>query len=677
MATVILKPTEACNARCIYCVVYKKPRRPVTMPLETLELFFSRVNEFLRERPEEQMEIVWHGGEPLLLGVDYFTRALQFQEKHCPQTYSRIRHSLQSNLTLFSREFTSVFKQLEITSLGTSYEPIENLRGLGKNRDSRLYNRRFMEAIGLVEDEGFSWGVIYVVNQLSLTRPLELFQFFANLLPKGNFMFNPVLIHDPRLQHLKIIPEEYADFLGAIFPAWWRQREELPQVEPFAGLIRNLQGETRSLICYDSGACVNSHLGLLPDGSLSLCGRSGDWGMLSFGSIFDKSFSQVMADPQRDLLRQRRAALRETDCQGCRFWPICHGGCPLEAWAATGSFLRKSDWCNAKKALIEKYVEPALNADSTRAAEAPPQPESHGQYHQAARQSRTEKIKAAPAMGSEGSLTWINPRGGLGDALMLSGVLKQVVEQDPSRKFNLVTRAQFGPLLDGHPALAQTGYPPPGAKFIGTNYWDQEDYHLPGQRAYQMLARIFGLETPVEERLYIPGEIKDDPVLMGLIPWQSRHILICPGSGSPRKRMAVEKWELLVARLNQDRLGIVQAGTMKDRYVRGAYSLLGLTTPRQLISLLRRFDVIVTGDNFIMHAAHLCGVPAVVLWGPTDYRVTGYAGQIHLKAGLDCEYFGRRLGGGDPDHQECPRGEARCMNGLKTEDIYLAVQRLL
>ncbi|HIJ68919.1 MAG TPA: radical SAM protein, partial [Deltaproteobacteria bacterium] len=69
MATVIFKATEACNARCIYCdVVHKKPRNPVTMPLETLELFFSRINEFLTEKPQEKLDLVWHGGEPLLLG---------------------------------------------------------------------------------------------------------------------------------------------------------------------------------------------------------------------------------------------------------------------------------------------------------------------------------------------------------------------------------------------------------------------------------------------------------------------------------------------------------------------------------------------------------------------------------------------------------------------------------
>jgi uncharacterized protein len=241
------------------------------MPLETLELFFSRINEFLLERPDEQMEVIWHGGEPLLLGPDYFAQALYFQEKHCAETGSRIRHSIQSNLTLFSRDFTEVMKKVGITSFGSSYDPILNLRGLGKKRDSHAYNRKFMEAISLLESEGFGWGIIYVVTKLSLTKPLEIFHFLANFSPKGAFMFNPVLIYgDSKLDHLKVTPREYVDFLGAIFPVWWRHREEFPQVEPFSSLASNLLEDSTSLMCCDSGACARNHLNVLPDGSLSL-----------------------------------------------------------------------------------------------------------------------------------------------------------------------------------------------------------------------------------------------------------------------------------------------------------------------------------------------------------------------------------------------------------------------
>ena len=148
MATVIFKATEECNARCIYCdVVHKTAHGPTTMPQATLKLFFSRVNEFLKQRPDERLEIIWHGGEPLLLGPAYFEQAWEFQQKHCSQTADRIKHELQSNLTLFRKEFSPIFRKLGIGAIGTSFESIDGLRGLGPERDSRGYNKKFLEAI--------------------------------------------------------------------------------------------------------------------------------------------------------------------------------------------------------------------------------------------------------------------------------------------------------------------------------------------------------------------------------------------------------------------------------------------------------------------------------------------------------------------------------------------------
>ena len=59
MATVIFKPTEACNARCVYCdVVHKENHSSKRMSLDTLEVFFARIDEFLRERPDESMDVI-------------------------------------------------------------------------------------------------------------------------------------------------------------------------------------------------------------------------------------------------------------------------------------------------------------------------------------------------------------------------------------------------------------------------------------------------------------------------------------------------------------------------------------------------------------------------------------------------------------------------------------------
>lgn len=674
MATLIFKPTEACNSRCIYCdVVKKKTRGPKRMTFETLELLFRRVNEFLLERPQEDMKIIWHGGEPLLLGPRYFERALHYQEKHCSETFERIEHSIQSNLTLLSREFLEPLRKLGITSIGTSYDPIDNIRGLGKNRDSLAYNQKFIEAIGLLEEEGFNWGVIYVVTKQSLAQPLEIFNFLTNLSPMRGLMINPVLIYGCGLDHLKISPAEYAEFLRTIFPVWWQRRQDFGHIEPFSSVVQNLVEERKSLICAESGACAYSHVDVLPDGRASHCGRSADWGLLDYGSIQEKSFSQIFADPQRESLLQRNTVLPETECQGCRFWDICHGGCPLDGWHAGGSFLHKSDWCLAKQVFLENYVEPLVQGGPLPSADC------RGEPGPASAAGRPYQGGHVEDHEDEGAPRWINPLGGLGDTLMISSVLKQAAERFPARRYHLVKRTKYGEILAGHPALRDIGHPPPGAKFISTDYWRHPDFSRPEARAYQILASIFGLEPPVEERLYVPWELVEDPAPWSRLARQDVNVLICQSSDSPRKQMAVSRWEALVGLFKMEEIGVVQVGRSEDRYVRGAHSLLGLTTPRQLISLLRHFEVIVTSDNFLMHAAHLCGVPAVVLWGPTDHTVYGYPGQIHLQARRDCDYPDSciDLAHADLYPTNCPHGAKHCMNTFDLETIHRAVMRLL
>jgi ADP-heptose:LPS heptosyltransferase len=112
---------------------------------------------------------------------------------------------------------------------------------------------------------------------------------------------------------------------------------------------------------------------------------------------------------------------------------------------------------------------------------------------------------------------------------------------------------------------------------------------------------------------------------------------------------------------------------MHDRPVRGAYSLRGLTTPRQLVGVVKQFDVVVTADSFLMHAAHLCGVPAVVLWGPTDPGVYGYHGQKHIRGRRSCEGSGCISPETSHNYQTpCPEGPSHCMNRIAVHDILAA-----
>jgi ADP-heptose:LPS heptosyltransferase len=274
-------------------------------------------------------------------------------------------------------------------------------------------------------------------------------------------------------------------------------------------------------------------------------------------------------------------------------------------------------------------------------------------------------------------LPWINPIGGLGDSLMLSSVLKMVVDNNPSHRFHLIRRTNYLSILRGHPAIEKIGFPPPDAEIINTDYWNQEGFESNSMRAFQVLAAMFKLSTPVEENFYLPGHYAEDSLLHGFIPWKKRNVIIAPSSVSPRKEMSPFIWHALVEELREAGTLVIQVGNINDLHIKNTYSLLGLTSCRQLISLIKMCDMVISVDNFIMHAAHMVGKPAVILWGPTSHTVYGYDDQINMQAPT-CEQRADCIGPrkGSIYHSPCPR-DKHCIDTFTSHEIYMAVQQVI
>jgi ADP-heptose:LPS heptosyltransferase len=268
---------------------------------------------------------------------------------------------------------------------------------------------------------------------------------------------------------------------------------------------------------------------------------------------------------------------------------------------------------------------------------------------------------------------WIYPCGTLGDVLMLSGVLKQCIDRNPQQKYNLIRRALYADLLNGHPAFALAGHPPKDATVVTSDYRLMETPGPGSKRPYQILARKFGLRTPVQEILYLPGLQDEDTLLHDFISSDNRKIaVIAPSSANPRKMTGPAIWLNIVEELKRKGVMVIQVGEKEDMYVKGSYSLLGLTTPRQLISLLAICDCVIGVDNFVMHAAHLIGKPAVILWGPTRSKVYGYSGHIaiqcpvrHCKLRNHCPEPASSTGKFSP----CPLKDRHCMNLISPDTV--------
>jgi uncharacterized protein len=357
MITIIFKAVEKCNSNCIYCGVIKKHQNAI-MQYDLLKEIFQKINDYLLKYPDEKICFTWHGGEVCLLGAKYFFKAIELLEKYCSATKDRITHLVQSNLTLINQEIIDAFKLLGMKTVGASYEFIPHIRGFGKNRDSIEYNRKFFEGVNLLEKNGMTWGVIYVVHKLSLQNPLEVFYMLTNLNVAGGAKMNKIYIYGEDTHNLAISGREYADFLGAILPAWWKHRERFAHLSPFSQFYESYMRQTNRMDCELAGQCSHRWLYIGPTGAASQCGRAGDFGILPYGNIQEQTFEELLNKPQRNDIKNRIDILQNGACKDCRFWKVCHGGCPLDAILINGALNTKAPHCDWIKPFLTEYFEP-------------------------------------------------------------------------------------------------------------------------------------------------------------------------------------------------------------------------------------------------------------------------------------------------------------------------------
>lgn len=270
---------------------------------------------------------------------------------------------------------------------------------------------------------------------------------------------------------------------------------------------------------------------------------------------------------------------------------------------------------------------------------------------------------------------WINPIGGKGDVIMLSTVLKRVFDKT-GRRFRLMRRSGYTDILKNHPAIEEVGHPTPDEDIISNDYWSRPEFGDPNTKALAILCKIFGTEWDGSDALFLP-EFDPDPAVELIeknVPWTDRTVIISISSESPRKMMHPMKWHRLVARLLEEGCFVVQIGDPRDVVIKGVYSLVGCTMPLQVPAILKHAAVVISPDNYIMHAARACGVPAVALFGPTEASRYGYPSQRALQAPVnDCPEHDRCLGPHVSENysQPCPFApEGHCMN--KHDEILIA-----
>jgi uncharacterized protein len=173
----VIQPTALCNLDCVYCYVPDRtdPRR-LSMPL--MEKLLVAVRESQLVQDQEELDILWHAGEPLAAGIDFYREAFAEAERILGDRWE-VRHSIQTNGTLITEEWCQLFR-VNGVSIGVSLDGPARIHDANrKTRGRRGSFPRVMRGIELLRAADISISILCVLTSESIDCADELFQFFV------------------------------------------------------------------------------------------------------------------------------------------------------------------------------------------------------------------------------------------------------------------------------------------------------------------------------------------------------------------------------------------------------------------------------------------------------------------------------------------------------------------
>jgi len=353
---VVAKPTgPLCNLNCEYCFYLEKQalfgaNEKYRMSDEVLSAY---ITNYITSQPTPLVELVWQGGEPTLLGVDFFKRVVELQKPFVHQ--KTITNSLQTNGTLLTDEWCAFLKKHNFM-VGISLDgPKEIHDRYRRDRQGNGTFDRVMQGLRLLQKHKVEYNVLACVARDTATRPLDIYQFFKN---EGIefIQFTPIVerMPDARSSQLglrlagpatldnravppdvtswTVIPEDYGDFLIAIYEEWVRSDVGKVFIMNFEWALNAWIGNP-SPVCIHAEQCGRSVV-LEHNGDVYVCDHC-VYPEYKLGNILTDNLLQMAEKSVQSGFGVRKETALPRWCKECEVLPACRGGCPKHRFAKT------------------------------------------------------------------------------------------------------------------------------------------------------------------------------------------------------------------------------------------------------------------------------------------------------------------------------------------------------
>ncbi len=362
---VMAKPTGAqCNLECDYCFFLKKerlyPDSDFRMSDETMEAY---IRQTIEGHKVPQAVIAWQGGEPTLMGLDFFRRSVELEKKYI-KPGMRIENSLQTNGILIDEEWCQFFHENNFL-IGLSLDGPRHLHDAYRHdKAGKSVFDKVVRVAQLMQKHSVEFNILCTVNAVNSQHPLELYRFFRDELEVRYLQFIPIVERDnetgnqegTQVTDRTVAPEQYGRFLVEIFDEWVRRDVGIMFVQFFDNVLASyVHGQ--SSLCILTPTCGEG-VALEHNGDLYSCDHFVEPRYL-LGNISQTSISElVSSEAQRSFGRDKSEALPKY-CRECQFLFTCYGECPKNRVLTTPDGEPGLNWlCSGLKAFFEHVDRP-------------------------------------------------------------------------------------------------------------------------------------------------------------------------------------------------------------------------------------------------------------------------------------------------------------------------------
>jgi len=342
---VLAKPTGAvCNLQCSYCFFLNKerlyPGSRFRMSDEVLETY---IRQLIESHQNQRVTVSWQGGEPTLMGIDFFKKAIIFQEKY-RKPGMIFENILQTNGTLLNDEWCEFFRKHDFL-VGISIDGPQHLHDLHRlDKQGKPTFDRVMRGLRLLQKHGVDYNILTTVNRVNADHPLEVYRFLRDEAKTSWMQFIPAIerLKDgvvtmyqegTTVSERSVQPRQFGDFLNTIFDEWVRHDVGKVFVQTFEAAVRNWLGLPSSGMCVFDATCGHG-LALEHNGDLYACDHFVEPEYF-LGNIQQSHMLELVAsEAQRTFGRNKLEGLPHS-CRECEVWFACKGECPKNRFGAT------------------------------------------------------------------------------------------------------------------------------------------------------------------------------------------------------------------------------------------------------------------------------------------------------------------------------------------------------